>query len=95
MNYQEYIKSELLILVPVLYFIGIGLKKSKLADKWIPLTLGLIAVVLSAVWVASTSDIHGVQEVASAAFTAVTQGVLTAGASVYVNQLYVQSNKED
>ena len=37
MDYQEYIKSELLVLVPVLYIIGLGLKKSKLKDKWIPL----------------------------------------------------------
>ena len=29
MEYQEYIKSELLILIPVLYIIGIGCKKSK------------------------------------------------------------------
>ena len=27
MNYQDYIKTELLILIPVLYFIGLGLKK--------------------------------------------------------------------
>ena len=27
MNYQDYIKTELLILVPVLYFMGIQLKK--------------------------------------------------------------------
>ena len=33
MECQEYIKSELLVLVPVLYIIGLGLKKSKLADK--------------------------------------------------------------
>ena len=28
MEYQEYIKSELLVLVPVLYIIGLGLKKA-------------------------------------------------------------------
>ncbi len=94
MNYQEYIKTELLILIPVLYFIGIGLKKSKLADKWIPFALGGISITLSAIWVMATCDISGLQEAASALFTAVTQGALTAGASVYVNQLYVQSNKE-
>ena len=43
MDYQKYIKSELLVLVPVLYIIGLGLKKSKLADKWIPLALGILA----------------------------------------------------
>ena len=95
MNYQDYIKTELLILVPVLYFIGIGLKKSKLPDKWIPIVLGVSAVVLAAIWVVATADISGVQEVASAIFTAVTQGVLVAGASVYANQLYVQAKKEE
>ena len=95
MNYQDYIKTELLILIPVLYFIGIGLKKSKLPDKWIPIVLGVSAVVLAAIWVVATADISGVQEVASAIFTAVTQGVLVAGASVYVNQLYIQAKKEE
>lgn len=95
MNYKDYIKTELLILVPVLYFIGIGLKKSKLPDKWIPVVLGVSAVVLSAVWVIATADISGLQETASAIFTAVTQGVLVAGASVYANQLYIQAKKEE
>lgn len=95
MNYQDYIKTELLVLIPVLYFVGVGLKKSKMPDKWIPATLGAIAVVLSAIWVIATGNISGFQEVAAALFTAVTQGVLAAGASVYVNQLYVQANKEE
>lgn len=93
MNYQDYIKTELLILVPVLYFLGIGLKKSKLPDKWIPFILGLSAVVMAAIWVVATTDISGLQEAASAIFTAVTQGVLVAGASVYVNQLYTQAKR--
>lgn len=94
MNYQDYIKTELLILVPVLYFVGTGLKKSALPDKWIPVTLGIAAVVLSAVWVAATTDISGWQDAVSAVFTAVTQGILVAGASVYANQLYIQAKKE-
>lgn len=95
MNYQDYIKTELLVLVPVIYFLGIGLKKSKLPDKWIPVVLGVSAVVLSAIWVIATADITGLQEIASAIFTAVTQGVLVAGASVYANQLYIQARKEE
>ena len=95
MNYQDYIKTELLILIPVLYFIGIGLKKSKLPDKWIPVVLGVSAIVLSAIWVMATVDISGLQETASAIFTAVTQGILVAGASVYANQLYIQAKKEE
>lgn len=93
MNYQDYIKTEFLILIPVLYFIGIGLKKSKLPDKWIPITLGIISVVLTALWVFSTTDIGGGKELAMAFFTSITQGVLAAGASVYANQIIVQAKK--
>lgn len=95
MNYQEYIKSELLILIPVLYFVGQGLKKSKLPDKWIPALLGITGVTLAAVWVLATGEISNCKELAAALFTAVTQGVLVAGASVYVKQLCIQANKHD
>lgn len=95
MNYQDYIRTELLSLVPVLYVIGIGLKKSRLPDKWIPVALGVLAVLLSALFVAATVKISNLQEAASAMFTSVTQGVLVAGASVYVNQLYIQVKKKE
>lgn len=95
MNIQDYIKPELLILIPVLYLIGSGLKKSELKDKWIPLVLGGIGVVLSGAWVFATGEFSGWQSVLTALFTAITQGVLAAGASVYVNQVIVQSKKED
>ncbi len=94
MNYQEYIKTELLVLIPVLYFIGIGLKKSKILDKWIPFILGITSILLSSIWVIASADISGVKEILSAIFTAVTQGVLVAGTSVYANQLYVQAKKD-
>ena len=95
MYLKEFIKPELLILIPVLYVVGIGLKKSKLPDRLIPLILGGIAIVLSAAWVIATSDISTLKDVAYALFISVTQGILTAGAGVYVNQLYVQSKKKD
>lgn len=94
MNYQDYIKTELLILVPVLYFVGIALKKSKMSDKLIPAMLGIIAIVLSAIWVIATVNISTVKEIAAALFIAVTQGVLVAGTSVYMNELFVQAKKE-
>ena len=95
MNLKDFIKPELLILIPVLYVIGIGLKRSKLSDSRIPLILGGIAIVLSAAWVIATGDISSVKEAAYALFVSVTQGILSAGASVYVNQLYVQSKKKN
>ncbi len=95
MELYEFIKPELLILIPVLYLIGMGLKKSKLMDTLIPICLGIASVFLSAVWVIATSEISTLKDVALAIFTSVTQGVLIAGASVYINQLYVQSKKNE
>ena len=92
MDYTDYIKTELLILVPVLYVIGIGLKKSRTADKNIPVILGTIAIILSALWIFATESLNGAREIL---FTAITQGVLSAGASVYISQLYIQSKKEE
>lgn len=33
MNFEEFVKPELLILIPVLYVVGIGLKKSKINQR--------------------------------------------------------------
>lgn len=95
MNFQEYIKPELLILIPVLYLIGIAVKNSKVNDKFIPWILGAISVVLSALWIFANSPIATGTEIATAIFTALTQGVLIAGASVYVNQLVKQTGKDE
>lgn len=95
MNYQDYIKTELLILIPVLYFIGIALKKSAIPDKRIPIILGIISILLSAIWLFATTNIYDAKDIATATFTAITQGILIAGASVYVNQIYKQSKKEE
>ena len=92
---MNFIKPELLILVPVLYTVGLGMKKSKIPDNYIPLILGIVSIVLSALWVISTSDIKGFKDALYAVFVSITQGILTAGASVYVNQLYIQSKKKE
>lgn len=94
MDIEKFIKPELLILIPVLYIVGMGFKKSKLKNKFIPVLLGGIGTCLSAIWIFATSDITSVKEVLSAIFTTFTQGILSAGASVYINQLYIQSQKK-
>lgn len=94
MDYQSYIKAELLVLVPVLYIIGVIMKKSKLNDSVIPLFLGLCGIVLSCIWVIATEDIVSVKDWANAFFVSITQGILLAGTSVYANQLYKQTINE-
>ena len=89
----NFIKPELLILIPVLYFIGLGIKKSSIPNKNIPLLLGIISIFLSTLWVFSTSEINNWQDVTNAVFVSITQGILTAGTTVYANQLYIQFKK--
>lgn len=92
---KEFIKPELLVLIPVLYLYGMALKKSQVADKHIPWLLGAFAVILSFLYIGATSVINGWQETLMAIFSGITQGVLCAGASVYVNQLIKQSGKSE
>lgn len=95
---KEFIKPELVILVPVLYLIGMLLKNTKLIkDNYIPLILGIIGVILASVYsiATSTSSICSLKCLLMSIFVGITQGILTAGMSVYANQLIVvQPNKE-
>lgn len=94
MDIQAYIQPELGVLIPVLYGIGCALKKWQgIGDRWIPLTLGCIGVFLSALYLLAATPIGEGVAWASFAFAAITQGVLCAAASVYVNQLYLQATQ--
>lgn len=95
MDITEYIKPELLVLIPVMYLVGVAIKKSEVKDKIIPWILGAISIMLSAIYTLATSDLNTAANILLAVFTAITQGVLIAGASVYVNQLVVQTKKDE
>ena len=90
---KEFVKPELLILIPVLYIIGVGLKNSKFKDNFIPVILGVVGILLSMIYVFATSEISGSKDVLMGIFISLTQGVLVAGCSVYFNQIYKQLKK--
>lgn len=91
---KDFIKPELLVLIPVLYIVGRGFKKTSLIkDKFIPLLLGSISILLAGLYTFATSDVNGIKEITMAIFTSITQGILIAGASVYANQIYKQLQK--
>lgn len=93
---MNYVKPELIVVTIVLYFIGMGLKKAEaVADKYIPLILGGVGIVLCAVWVLATGPLSTGQDIAMAVFTAIVQGILVAGLSTYVNQIIKQINKTE
>lgn len=95
MNYNEFIKPELLVLIPVLYMIGAAIKKSAIDDRHIPLILGAVGVAFAAIYLFASEPIEGVQAILTALFTAFTQGILCAGASVYANQIIKQETKKE
>ena len=81
-NITDYVKSQYLILIPVLYYIGWLIQRTeKINNKWIPSILTIISVVL--VFLSSWSI----------TFEGFIQGILIAAASVYTNQLFKQSTK--
>lgn len=89
----DYIKPELLVLIPVIYFVGCGLKKASwISDKMIPIVLGIIGILLSSIYVLATSAATWEQwyDVMIAVFTAIVQGILVAGCSTFINQIYKQ-----
>lgn len=91
MDYQDYIKPELLVLIPVCMLLGAFIKETdKIKDKYIPMILGLFAVILAAICVTAMEgfSLMGI-------FTSITQGILVAGTAVYVHQLYKQGGKEE
>lgn len=96
MNLTDYIKPELVIVAIACYFIGMALKNSiKVKDKLIPLFLGIVSIVLCCIYVIATTDLITPQDWAMALFTGLTQGVLMAGLSTYVNQMVKQLKKEE
>ena len=96
--FLNYIKPELLILIPALYFLGMIIKKTELInDKMIPIILGIVSILLSIIWVLATSPLDNAQNILIAIFTGLTQGILCCGTATFANQIYKQfkTNKND
>ena len=92
----NYVKPELIVVAIALYFVGMTLKQAQaVKDKYIPLILGGISIASCAMYVFATSSCSTPQDVVMAIFTAITQGILIAGLSTYVNQIVKQVNKDE
>lgn len=88
------IKPELLVLVPVLYYVGHCLKRwEAFKDEMIPVAVGGIAIVLAAIYILGVAPIKTPQEFFNALFAATTQGLLCAAAAVYLHQIKKQEEK--
>lgn len=90
MEYMEFIKAEFLAFVPALYVIGMFIKNTdKIKDKYIPLILSGISVVLCCGY---STVVNGLS--ATNMITAFVQGILCTAAAVYTNQLIKQTTQK-
>lgn len=86
----QYLKPELVVLIPVLYFIGLALKKAAFVkDNYIPLILGAISIVMVFIYVLAVEGWN-----INVVWFSIIQGVLACAGAVYFNQIYKQLTKK-
>ena len=87
----QYLKPELIVLIPVLYFIGLAFKKAAFVkDKYIPLILGAISILLVFIYILALEGWS-----MNVIWFSFIQGVLACAGAVYFNQIYKQLMKKD
>lgn len=87
-TFNLYARSELLILVPVIYVISKLFAMSKISNERIPILILGISVLLSGIYIFSTVPLTNIAEILLAIFASFTQGVLYAGASLLGEVLF-------
>lgn len=93
---KDFIQPELLILIPVLYAIGVAIKRSeKIKDNYIPSILGVTGIILAGLWCMSSTPLSDGQTIVACIFAAITQGILCASGSVFVNQIIKQTKTNE
>lgn len=86
----QYLKPELIVLIPVLYFIGLALKKAAFVkDNYIPLILGAISILLAFIYILAIEGWN-----MNVIWFSIVQGVLAGAGAVYFNQIYKQLTKK-
>ncbi|MDB8821364.1 MAG: phage holin family protein [Peptostreptococcus sp.] len=80
-NLLNYINEGLVVMIPVLYILGVFLKKSRVRDELIPWFLLVISIVLCGI-------------IARNVIQGIIQGVLVTGVCVLGSQLYIQTFKK-
>lgn len=95
MDFSEYIEHELLIIIPVLYVLGMMIKKSNINDKFIPIILGVMGIFLVSAYKLTSNLPQNASETFKIIYAGVTQGLLCASGSVYADNIVKQLKKKD
>lgn len=94
MEITSYIEPELFIIVPVLYVLGALIKKSSVNDKYIPIILGVMGILLATAYKLAANIPCDFSDVLKVIFAGVTQGLLCAAGSVYADNIVKQMKKD-
>lgn len=85
---NQYTKSELVILIPVLYVINRVMYVSNVKKTLLPIISCSVSVVLSALYTLSTVSLGNSAHLFLALFTAATQGILYNGISMFAGIIF-------
>ena len=88
----NFISPGLIILVAVVYCLGVFLKSSQIKDKYIPISLLVISILLT---IAYTACIECMGINPTVIVNGFIQGILIASVAVYGNQLLKQVRKDE
>ena len=88
----NFISPGLIILVAVVYCLGIFLKSSQVKDKYIPISLLAVSILLT---IAYTACVAGLGINPTVVVNGFIQGILIASVAVYGNQLLKQVGKDE
>lgn len=83
----DYIKPELLILIPTLWLLGEIVKKTQVNKSFVPLIVGISGICLAGLYIFSQLPSFEIRCVLNALFASLTQGLLCAGGSVYAHEI--------
>ena len=94
-NITQYIHTELLVLIPALWGVGMAVKKSRIENRFIPLILFTVSVAASALKIFADCEPGGVQAVCGGVFARLTQGSIVFFCAWYGYEKYLHGSKTE
>lgn len=80
---NQYVRSELLVVVPVLYILAKILSSSKVPNRKIPPILLIVSVTLAGIYTFAVMPVDNLKTILMAVFSTLIQGILLSGSAVF------------
>lgn len=94
---NQYVRSKLLVVVPVLYVLAKILSPSKVPNRDIPPILLLISIILAGIYTFAVMPVNNLKAALMTIFSTLIQGILLSGSAVFSGILsnLVKAKKAD